>query len=377
MHWLRRGGSILLFVLGGVVGQLAFSPVYRFEPIRPFTGKSWYNPFQGDTLEWSRANFHIHTQNWGGLTAGRRSPQEVISVYDSLGYTWIGLSEYQRINPSSPILLYEHGWGIGKVHQLCFWAEKVVWWDYPFFQTLSAKQHIIALLRPTTRFLVLAHPRFLHGYTGQELSLLGGYDAVEVLNRYGDSVAEWDSALSSGHYASIIASDNAHDAYNPHQVMSRWTEVGVPSSASIKLLERALLGGRTVAYKNRTPFPLSGPYPRFRLIKIEGDTLLRVQLSHRVDTLRIIGQGGTVRAVAYDSDEITYSIRVYDTYLRIEAYTSEVEAYTGALVRSGPHRRDIPGIDRMATAIQSIALGILSLSALLGGWWLLRTRADR
>ncbi|MCX8111639.1 MAG: hypothetical protein N3E49_00355 [Bacteroidia bacterium] len=380
MHWLRITLGILLLLAAALALLQGLTPVYRFDDQpTPFRGKGWYNPFEGETLTWTRANFHIHSYAWGGLTNGHQSPAEIQRVYDSLGYRWVGIADYQRINPHSPIPLYEHGWSVGKVHQLCFWAEKVRWWDYPLYQSLSAKQHILKLLRPTTPFLVVAHPRFLHSYTGDELAKLGGYDAIEVLNRYGDSVAEWDSALSSGHYASILGSDNAHDVYNLHEVMSRWTEIALPSSASEESLRKALLVGRTVGYKNRTPFPLqSSEYPLFSRITMRGDSMLEVKTSMPVDSLRIVGQGGQVRSTAYQTDTLSYHPQAEDTYLRIEAFTKAVEAYTSPLIRgTQPKRRLIPPIDMRLTILQGVGWMLTSLFLILLGLRLLRTKYDK
>lgn len=380
MLWAKRLLGLFLLLFTPVLLLRTLTPIYDFSQGRPFAGEHWYNPFSAETLTWSRANFHIHSRTWGGITNGYQMPSEIRRVYDSLGYAWIGISDYQRINPESPIPVYEHGWSIGKVHQLCFWATSVLWWDYPLWQTLSAKQHVLRLLRPTTPFLVVAHPQFrpYQTYTGSELAQLGGYDAVEVLNRYGDSVAEWDSALSSGHFASIIASDNAHDVHNPHQVMSRWTEVNLPPGAPLESLQVALLAGRTVGYKNRTPYPIRlGAYPLFTEIALIGDTMVEVRLSQVVDSLRLIGQGGQVRAVAYQTDHLMYRIKRDDTYLRAEAYTREVEVYSSPLVRGGPVRRGIPPIHWGLTVLSSLGWGSLTLLIGYLGLRLFRARRDK
>lgn len=375
MLWTKRLLAFLSLLLAPVAGIQALTPIYHFEQSNPFSGETWYNPFPDDTLRWSRANFHIHSRTWGGISEGYQTPPEILRAYDSLGYSWIGISDYQRINPQSPIPVYEHGWNVGKVHQLCFWTTSTRWWDYPLLQTLSAKQHVLRLLRPTTAFLVVAHPRFLHSYTGPELAKLGGYDAIEVLNRYGDSVAEWDSALSSGHFAPIIASDNAHNVYNPHQVMSRWTEVALSSQAPIDSLLPALQKGRTVGYRNRTPFPIKA-YPTFRFIRLKGDTLY-IELSQVVDSLRIIGQNGQIRYTAYQTSRGKYAVARDDTYLRIEAFTPEVEAYTSPLVRGIPKRRDIPPIAWGWTIASGIFWGGITILLAISGLRLMRTRTDK
>lgn len=366
LYGIKLYGSFLLLA-GLLVLAYGLPPRYEFTPPKPFRGETWYNPFQGESLRWSRANFHIHSRTWGGLTNGRQSPPQIQTAYQKLGYVWIGISDYQRVNPESPLPLYEHGWSVKKVHQLCFWPQEVVWIDFPLPQTLEIKQAILAHLRPTTLFLVLAHPRFLHSYSGSDLGRLGGYDAVEVLNRYGDSVAEWDSALSSGHYAPILAHDNVHDVENPHEIMSRWTEVALPPGASQKALREALIAGRTVGYKNRTPAPLEKAYPQLAQVTFTGETL-RVRLTVCADSIRLIGQGGKVRAVAYQTDRLDYLPWPSDSYLRLEAFTPEVELYASPLVRGQPARRGIPPIAWSTTILQWVLTGLTGAFLTVTGW---------
>lgn len=352
-------GSFLLLT-GLLLLAYGLPPRYDYSPPKPFHGQGWYNPFEGESLRWSRANFHIHSRTWGGLTEGRQSPPEIQATYQKLGFAWIGISDYQQVNPQSPIPLYEHGWSVKKVHQLCFWPKEVVWVDFPLPQTRGMKQAILARLRPTTPFLVLAHPHFLHSYSGSDLAQLGGYDAVEVLNRYGDSVAEWDSALSSGHYAPILAHDNVHDVTNPHELMSRWTEVALSAGASQEALQEALRAGRTVGYKNRTSAPITSAYPQLARVAFTGETLL-VQLTFPADSLRLIGQGGKVRAVAYQTDRLAYLPQPSDTYLRLEAFTAAVELYASPLVRGHPARRGIPPVAWGATLLQWLLVALPGL----------------
>lgn len=368
MPWLYRSLALLcLFLAFYLLFTEAIIPVYAFERPRPFHGRTWYNPFEAETLLWSRANFHIHSRTWGGLTNGYNTPAQIQAAYQKHDIHWIGISDYQRINPESPIPLYEHGWNIGKVHQLCFWPEKVRWFDIPHGQSIHQKQLILAFLRESCPFVVIAHPRFMHSYTGEELARLGGYDAIEVLNRYGDSVAEWDSALSSGHYAPILAHDNVHNVENPHELLSRWTEIAISPTASVETLKSALTAGKTVGYKNRTPTPITRPYPQFARIQIRGDTLW-VKLTQPADSLRVIGQGGTVRAVRYHTDTLRYVASFQDTYLRLEAYTPEIEAYTSPIVRGEPTRRFLPVPKLPHTFFKVIGMTLLcSVLAFIGG----------
>lgn len=368
MRWHKKiAGFFLLLAALLLVPYLAV-PYYHFEAPRPFQGNTWYNPFAADTLIWHLANFHIHSRTWGGLTRGYQEVPTIHKVYDSLGYAWIGISDYQSINPRSPLSIYEHGWNVGKTHQLCFGSKKVVWIDLPFWQDIYDKQWILSKLRPHTALLVIAHPRFLRGYRGEDLTKLGGYDAIEVLNRYGDSVAEWDSALSSGHFAPILAHDNVHNVYNPHELMSRWTEVLCPPGTPLEQLWQTILEGRTVGYKNRTAFPITQPYPKLARVKLHGDTL-SVQLTLPADTLRLRGQGGIIRKETYQSSALDYRIQSEDTYLRIEAITSQVELYATPLVRGEPKRRFIP-VSYFPHWRSLLYAGLVLLMSIMGWRWL-------
>jgi hypothetical protein len=200
---------------------------------------------------------------------------------------------------------------------------------------------------------------------------LGGYHAIEVLNRYGDSVKEWDNALSAGHYATLLANDNVHDVHNPHQIITRWTEIALPPQATPHEVLQAILQGKTVGYKNIYAVPIAAhDYPTFRRIRVVGDTLW-VVASEKVDSMRVIGQGGVVRAVFRGVQEFYYPIRAEDTYLRVELYTARVVAYTSALCRGdGPSRRPIPEEDRILTWVWRIFL----LVGIGGGLYLIVRR---
>lgn len=332
---------------------------YHYEAPRPFSGKRWYNPFDQDSLTWSRANFHIHSRTWGGLTEGENPPSVIDSAYRSLGFAYYGITDYHRVNPASPIPLYEHGWGLRKFHQLVFAPKTILWWDFPWPFTQDIYQSVLAHLYETAPLIAIAHPFFDPYQTcpGDVLRHLSGYHAIEVLNRYGDSVSEWDSALSAGHYATLLANDNVHDVHNPHQITTRWTEILLPPQASQDQLLQALLQGKTVGYKNIYAVPIeAGDYPVFRHIRVVGDSL-SVLISEKVDSIRVIGQGGQVRAIATGTDRLRYPIREEDRYLRVEFYTPRVVAYSSALCRGeGPVRRLPPPENSALTWLWRLAL---------------------
>ncbi len=90
-----------------------------------------------------------------------------------------------------------------------------MWKDYPLFQTIHNKQHIINLLKKSSELVYIAHPKLWNGYPIEEIELLSNYDGIEVLNNYGKSIKHWDAALSPGKYVTILGNDDAHDVSNP------------------------------------------------------------------------------------------------------------------------------------------------------------------
>ena len=210
-----------------------FCPVYDFSHSSQFSGSKIFNPYKDiDSSQWKKANFHVHARTFLGILNGRKnSPAKIHETYKFLGYDIISISNYFNIDNykiitsshhhiiTSPYIpAYEHGANFFKIHQLSVGANKVLFFDYPFFQSINQKQNIIELLKKRANLVAIAHPSWQNAYTAHDLKRLAGYDCFEALNHNKFSVNLWDTALSSGHIAYIIADDDAHDISNTHQV---------------------------------------------------------------------------------------------------------------------------------------------------------------
>jgi hypothetical protein len=96
--------------------QYLYCPAYIFpEPI-PFSGNKIFNPcHEMDSTCWKKANFHVHTRSWRGITKGKKNNEFAIdSIYRYLNYDIIGISDYQHINTYRQkqkdfVPVYEHG----------------------------------------------------------------------------------------------------------------------------------------------------------------------------------------------------------------------------------------------------------------------------
>jgi hypothetical protein len=323
---LTIGGLVLIFVMLSL-----FAPRYNFPDPKPFSGKQWYNPYQDlDTSRWLKANFQVQSRVWGGLTNGRRNrSDQVVSLYQRLGYDVICFSDYQFINrynekSSLYIPAYEHGFGIRKWHQVCIGAHGRTWLDYPFWQTLSQKQNIINTLNTQNDIVAIAHPKLCNAFSTNDFKYLSGYQLIEVFNQFRCSEAHWDKALSSGHPAFMLSDDDAHDISNPHEV-ARFCTYIKPVMNNRKSVIDALKAGRAygaeIYMAELDGYPEKIAYarqmPSLRSARIVGDTF-SVKVSQDPRSIRFIGQNGVVKSTVTGSKQASYLLRKDDTYIRTE-----------------------------------------------------------
>ncbi len=325
---------LLLFFLGLLTLELLIyftAPVYDFPSPQPFTGEKIYNPYEGmDSTHWKKANFHFHANAWGGLTSGRNNTvEEFWKTYKMLGYDVPCISDYQRINSfnrdsSFYIPVYEHGFGLRKKHQMVIGAKKVLWLDYSIFQNRNHKQHILNLLRDQSEIVAIAHPDWEGGYTPDDMKSLSNYDLVEVLDNNWRSVPLWDTALSSGHPAFILADDDAHDIADPYQIGRCCTFINSPSLHSADLI-RALKEGKAFGadiYMS-TGETFSEKAKRMRTIpvlksvEVRNDTLW-IKASREAVKFVFIGQNGKTKKLVRFKKMAWYRIQPEDTYIRTE-----------------------------------------------------------
>lgn len=401
VDWLKSFliylGKVLVFLFGLIVAALLYQyltcPVYRFPDPAPFQGSSWHNPYQGlDSLHWRRANFQIQSYAWGGVTDGRKNTNPGIdSIYRLLGYEVIATSDYQKINrwgSDRPgfIPVYEHGYGLLKWHQVVIGARKVNWRDYPFFQTIHHKQHILNMLGKNSELVFVAHPKLREGYKPSDFKFLTGYDGIEVLNYMRVSFEHWDSALSAGRYVTIMGNDDAHDLTRPLEIGHRCTYIHSTSLDGDSII-KALREGK--AYGADIWRPLDEGYEakaarvphfaRLNEVRLSGDTLW-VEMSRMSRQFRFVGQGGRIMKTVDKVKRAFYVLQDEDTYIRTEIefpdlnifYLNPVVRYGNTLPSNPPHAR----VDHLRTWIFRI-LFLATLSFIIFNIYYLRKRTRR
>lgn len=327
----------LLYIILGFVTLVTltsiFVPFYSFDEPEPFQGDYLHNPYQDmNPNNWIQANFHAHTRQYGGLTNGRVNTNEMVdSVYTSLGFNHVGLSDYNKINyydsaNPSYIPAYEHGYGIFKIHQLCIGAEKVRRLDFFAFQNLNMKQHTLNRLEKQTRLAIPAHPSFVKkGYLVEDMKYLSNYKLMEVLNGFRISTVHWDTALSNGHLVYLIGNDDSHDVTDVTDVATRFTMINSPENEAEQLLT-SLENGNAYA----VDFPidrketleqkikrLKKNLPYITQVELKGDTLL-IAADKNISKIRFIGQNGKELNTQKNIKTACYVIQPEDNYVRTE-----------------------------------------------------------
>jgi hypothetical protein len=332
----------LLFIFPGIlvwllIDQYIICPDYQFESPGPFKGATFYNPYQHyDPEEWTLANMHAHTSSWFGLTNGKGDAKDVHEAYDSMGYGFHLISEYQKISDygkGSPnyITAYEHGLNLPKAHQLVVGSERSVWKDYFFPQTLANRQHMLDLLSADTgNVVVVNHPAMRIGYNPTDMKFLYNYDCMEVINSYENAFRYWDTALSNGHMVFIVGNDDTHNADNRRAVGKFATLLHSPNRTRIQAL-RSIREGRTIGVQIPQDTTMTFPQ-KIAMLKMSSPSLIsvsadsavfRVRFDKTVSELVVTGQGGMVRWQADSASDINMPILASDTYLRVSYRTPD------------------------------------------------------
>jgi hypothetical protein len=342
----------------------AFAPIYRFPAPAPFSGARLFNPYEHTSHRWQRANLHAHGRVWLGITSGRwQSNHEVVERYKSLGYSVAGVSNYHQIaarDGVATIPAYEHGYNIGKHHQLAIGAHQVDFMDFPIWQSRSHLQFIINRVAATADLVAIVHPESRNAYDDDDLQVLTGYHLIEVFNGKFPHDEAWDAALSSGRAVWGIGNDDNHDLENRERLGVAWTMIDAPSSETPDVVA-ALKSGRSYAVVRTNE---SAKDTLFQGATVAAGTLT-VTTSGEPSEFEFIGQNGIVKKTVSDALTASYDFQPADTYIRttIRAprttiYLNPVVRYDGAL----PHRAAT--VDTLKTSLLRVAFAIGGVTGL-------------
>lgn len=320
----------LVLVIWGL--QLIQSRLYKFPDPQPFVGEELYNPYAGLEGLWLKCNVHAHAYTHLGLTNGKQPGNEILEHYRSLGYDISAISDYHSINKhqntSAPsfIPFYEHGYNANKTHQLVS-SMHVSPFDLAFNLNRSNKQYVIDRLKWHAPLVILAHPALQKSYSENELRYLAGYDAMEVLNHYRQSIRHWNAALSAGKPVWIFANDDSHNIDNPNETGVNWTMINIDVLNHKNFID-AVKHGQTYGVNGRQGMNDNElEYVRVRDMSIE------YAFANPADSIRLVGQDGLIRARYYNSHTALYSFTHADTYIRAEIFNPRSSMYLNPVIR--------------------------------------------
>ena len=309
-------------------------PLYDFPAETAFSGTVLLNPYATLVPGWQRANLHAHGRAWRGLTNGRQSDHEIVRAYESFGYSVAGVSDYQHIAALAGVRtmpLYEHGYNLGKRHQLAIGARTVTWFDFPLWQTLSHQQFVIERVSETADLVALAHPSSRDAYTPEHLRQLTGYQLIEVVNGPFLFEDSWDAALSAGRAVWALGNDDTHDLTDPRRTAMAWTMINAPSASAADIVD-ALRAGRAYAV-SRTNEIASAVETVLGRVTVENDTI-EVTCEGEPSTFIFIGQNGVVRKTVEGVTSAGYAFGRDDTYIRTVIRSPRTAMFLNPVLRS-------------------------------------------
>ena len=354
----------------------AWAPVYDFPTPAPFSGSQFLNPYAAAPGHWKRANFHAHGRAWFGLTSGAQPSSEVVQHYHQLGYDVAGISDYQHIaafNGVNSPPVYEHGFNIGKSHQLAIGAHAVEWFDLPLWQSHSNQQYIIDRVRAKTDLVTLNHPNTRDAYDEETVRTLTGFDLIEVANGPFTDESAWDAALSSGRPVWSVGNDDTHDIEDTRRTAAAWTMIDAPTTDIGDIVD-ALRDGRSYTVL-RTGAIGAANGTRLSSLDVNGHTMT-VTIDGAPSTLSFIGADGAVRHVERDATTASYSFTDADPYVRVVVTTPQAMLFLNPVIRwDGSHLpRPVATVNASLTWTQRGA-AVLLLGMLLLKLWPRRGQA--
>lgn len=357
---LKSALTLLALVL---VLPYACAPVYRFAEARPFSGDRFYNPYASDSPPaWQRANLHAHGVAWLGITSAKQTDSEVAAAYRAHGYDLAVVSDYQRIADASALPVYEHGFNVGKHHQLAIGARQVTWFDLPLWQSTSDKQYIINEIAANAALVAIAHPAALQGYAygDDELAELSGYQLLEAINGHFTTESSWDAALSAGRAVWVIGDDDTHDVTSSDRFAVAWNMIGSATTQAAEIID-SLRRGRSYAVLSTGAAETA---PRVSGVNVK-DGVLTVSIAGGEGEFTFIGQNGDVKRTVARAASASYTFGPNDPYIRTRVKSASHVLFLNPIVRFDGRSLPTPTATIDAPWTFAARLGIFAFASLL------------
>ena len=269
------------------------------------------------------------------------------------------------------VTVYEHGYGAFKNHQVCLGASEVMWLDFPLFQSKNSKQFVLNELKKKNKCVAIAHPSLRDAYSVEDMKVLRGYDLIEALSNFKNSLELWDAALSSGNPVFLIADDDAHNLDKPNDYGRVATVIHSANTAEDSLLS-ALKKGSAYGLVVQTPEGDSHEAKAKRFKKLPqmlahtvASDSVHLQFSDSIRELKAVGQDGKVLldlALNNQSSSYTFALADVSHFVRFEVKMKDgSKIYTNPIIRSDDGKIPVAfqaGVDIWASQFYRL-LGVL------------------
>ncbi len=306
MNMIAKLFKVILVLAAIPVGILLlfyfFAPIYHFSAPQQFKGTKIYNPYK-----------NIEPSGWLALDVTEDEKFVDSTIVNKTNV----VAENQNIlmqNSHNRIQAYTHGFNFVRTKQICIGSQEVLWIDLAFFQTTGLKQYIIDRLEKHNKLIALES----QGYSFNDLKKLTRYNLWEILNGRVSSIAKWDTALSAGQPAFLLA-DNRLKGKDFYSFTMVNTSENKPASLIHSLNKGSVFGVKLPV--NGSSFVSAGkkqiqlPFPE--KVLMHNDTLL-LKLKRQVKLIRFIRQGGRVAKSVQQADSAFYVLKPDDQYIRTE-----------------------------------------------------------
>jgi hypothetical protein len=341
-----RACLLVLKILFGVVVLVVASLYFRvvvYQPVEraAFHGDYWHNPYENLSEDKAyKANFHSHTHQWMGITSGHGDHSDMQKEYAQLGYHVAQTSEYNLLNGSNDISVYEHGFGLNKVHQLVFNAQAVNWMEFPLYQWTGHKNDMLHRIKTDNpqSLVVLAHPKLRNGYFPDEMRELSGYELIEVVSRFRVSTEVWDSSLMSGNPAYLLGSDDCHNVFEEEEVGRAWTWIWSDSLADlVSGLKKGRSMGIILPYETKSSirqYHQTHGCPLDNLVVKDNQLILTTS---SMDSVRLVSDGKAGKWEAIHQGDWVINLSGIHHYVRVELKDKwDVKVYLNPIIRYNP-----------------------------------------
>ncbi len=358
--WKYRYVLVLLSLFGIlVVYQLAVVLLLRKSidlSISPFQGSNLVNPYQNwDEDGGEKISLHAHSDEvW--FTPERHTVKEIQSEYKKEGFSNVAITDYGQISEtenSDYIRGLEWGQNLKKRHLLAIGIKKSFYDYFPIYATRENLNWVMDRMKKLGGYVIIPHPKLFDSFTREEMSAIGGFQAVEVYSPFGDDTKILDSLLSQGRNVHCMASDDLH--YFPETSIKNfdqptWKNIiqtlgnqrgrkgesflrYIVTAEGIKDQTSVLSSLQTGSFYCVKKFFQGAEDPKVPKIQITKNNTIQLNSKERYLEIRFIGQMGEVLQVNPDTNKAEYTFQEKDSYVRLEMI-----ALTGSILSNAIYR---------------------------------------